>query len=87
MTRLALTLLAAPPVRLLARAEVYKTVRQVALKALKGRFSQQRFREFKHEAEILQLVQGSSVSAHARMLELSCVLLRRLALAAVLRGL
>jgi serine/threonine protein kinase len=38
-------------------------VRQVALKALKGRFSQQRFREFKHEAEILQLVQGSSVSA------------------------
>ena len=50
-------------------------MRQVALKALKGRFSQQRFREFKHEAEILQLVQGSSVSAHARVLELSCAAL------------
>jgi hypothetical protein len=44
---------------------VYKTERQVALKALKGRFSQQRFREFKHEAEVLQLVQGSSVGVHA----------------------
>jgi predicted Ser/Thr protein kinase len=42
---------------------VYKTVRQVALKALRGRFNQQRFREFKHEAEMLQLLQGSSVRA------------------------
>ena len=50
-----------------ARAEVYKTMRYVALKALRGRFSQQRFREFKHEAEMLQLVQGSSVSTTAQL--------------------
>lgn len=48
---------------LLLCSEVYKTVRQVALKALRGRFNQQRFREFKHEAEMLQLLQGSSVRA------------------------
>ena len=41
-------------------SEVYLTTRQVALKALRGRFNQQRFREFKHEAEMLQLVQGST---------------------------
>eukprot|EP00290_Baffinella_frigidus_P037462 CAMPEP_0180325582 /NCGR_PEP_ID=MMETSP0988-20121125/38517_1 /TAXON_ID=697907 /ORGANISM="non described non described, Strain CCMP2293" /LENGTH=532 /DNA_ID=CAMNT_0022312053 /DNA_START=65 /DNA_END=1660 /DNA_ORIENTATION=+ len=41
-------------------SEVYKTTRTVAVKAFRGRFSQQRFREFKQEAEMLQLVQGNS---------------------------
>ena len=56
---------------LLWLSEVYRTSRQVALKALRGRFSQQRFREFKHEAEMLQLVQGSSVR-HLRSTDAIC---------------
>jgi serine/threonine protein kinase len=44
-------------------SEVYRTTRTVAVKALRGRFSQQRFREFTQEAELLQHVQGSAVCA------------------------
>eukprot|EP00288_Rhodomonas_lens_P014123 CAMPEP_0177703822 /NCGR_PEP_ID=MMETSP0484_2-20121128/7875_1 /TAXON_ID=354590 /ORGANISM="Rhodomonas lens, Strain RHODO" /LENGTH=619 /DNA_ID=CAMNT_0019215199 /DNA_START=233 /DNA_END=2089 /DNA_ORIENTATION=- len=39
-------------------SEVYATTRRVAVKAFRGRFSQQRFREFKQEAEVLQSVQA-----------------------------
>jgi len=38
-----------------------KRKRRGAVKAFRGRFSQQRFREFKQEAEMLQLVQGNAV--------------------------
>jgi hypothetical protein len=34
---------------------VYQTTRRVAVKAFKGRFSQQKFKEFKREAEALQV--------------------------------
>jgi serine/threonine protein kinase len=40
-------------------SDVYCTTRKVAVKVFKGRFNQQRFKEFKREAEALQTVQNS----------------------------
>lgn len=41
-------------------SDVFSTTRKVAVKAFKGRFNQQRFKEFKREAEALQTVQNSA---------------------------